>query len=207
MCLIRMILTEETKTEYSRRPMEKIQILGICGSLRTASFNKKLLLLARDEVIQQNADVDILDLRELQLPIFDQDIEDSHGMPAGGTRLVEALYKADGVMVANPEYNSSITGALKNAIDWASRAEKNPFANKVIMLIGTSPGAFGAARSSLQTRLILSHLGGVVIPGSVTLPHADKLFTDDGKLKEEWAAKQLKKACSEFVRIARSLRS
>src|SRR4051812_26635967 len=103
--------------------MSQPKIVAFAGSLRSGSWNKKLIAFAVDAARQAGADVTLVDLRELALPLFDQDIEDASGLPEGARKLKALLRESDGFLIASPEYNSSITGALKNAIDWASRGE------------------------------------------------------------------------------------
>src|ERR1700761_7015097 len=105
--------------------MSQPKIIAFAGSLRTGSWNKKLAALAAAVARKAGAEVTIVDLRELALPLYDQDIEDSAGLPEGAKRFKNLLRASDGMLIASPEYNSSITAALKNAIDWASRAESD----------------------------------------------------------------------------------
>ena len=184
--------------------MGQIKILAFAGSLRSGSFNKKLLLQVCDQLKETGCEVSYLDLKSLQLPIYDGDLEDSEGMPAGGQKLIESIVAADAIVIASPEYNSSISGALKNAIDWASRASKNPFNGKVIGLVGTSTGWFGAVRSLTQLRLILNHLRAVVIPAQVTIPNAEESFNAQGKLNSESHSKLIKSMVGELVSFAKA---
>src|SRR5215217_6330220 len=103
--------------------MSQPKIAAFAGSLRAGSLNKKLLAIAADAARAAGAEVTVVDLRELALPLFDQDIEDASGLPEGAKRFKAILRGSDGFLIASPEYNSSVTGALKNAIDWASREE------------------------------------------------------------------------------------
>src|SRR5438067_1036935 len=122
-------------------------------------------MLQACEILRENkCEVEILDLKALALPIYDQEIEEKSGIPQGGQKLIDALNASHGVLIASPEYNGSVSGALKNAIDWASRARKNPFAGKIVSLVGTSPGVWGATKSAAHARQILSQLQAVVVP-------------------------------------------
>jgi len=146
--------------------------------------------------------VTYLDLKSLGLPVFDEDIEEEGGMPEGGAKLVQAISDADALVIGNPEYNGGITGALKNAIDWASRADQNPFAGKVILLMGTSSGQWGSVKSHMVTRGILTHLKGIVTPSQITIPNNTESFDDNGNLKNPMHSKFLQEACTELVQFA-----
>src|SRR5260221_14787987 len=130
--------------------MSQPKIVAFAGSLRTGSFNKKLLAVAVEAARAAGAEVTVVDLRELALPLFDQDLEDASGLPAGAKKFKAQLTASDGFLIASPEYNSSITGALKNAIDWASRSESDDepslvaFRGKAAALCAASAG--GPAR-------------------------------------------------------------
>src|SRR5438128_10934076 len=101
------------------------KILAFAGSMRTESFNKKLIKVAIKGAEAAGAQVTFLDLRDLELPLYDGDLESSQGLPPGGRKFKDLLLAHDGIMISSPEYNSSISGALKNAIDWGSRPVPN----------------------------------------------------------------------------------
>jgi chromate reductase len=103
--------------------MSTARILAFAGSLRTGSFNKKLARVAADLAKEAGAQATFVDLRDFQLPLYDGDIEETQGLPEGAKQLKGLMREHDGFLIASPEYNSSFTGALKNAIDWVSRAE------------------------------------------------------------------------------------
>src|SRR6478735_6102428 len=105
--------------------MSQPKIVAFAGSLRTASYNKKLIAIAAEAARAAGAEVTLVDLRDLALPLFDQDIEDATGLPDGAKKFKALLRESDGFLIASPEYNSSVTAALKNAIDWASRGESD----------------------------------------------------------------------------------
>jgi NAD(P)H-dependent FMN reductase len=125
------------------------RILALAGSLRKDSFNKKLVPIAAHGARKAGAEVTILDLKDFPLPLFDKDLEAEQGMPKNGQKLKHFFIEHDGLLIASPEYNSSITGVLKNAIDWVSRpAPGEPplvaFRRKVACLMSASPGALEA---------------------------------------------------------------
>jgi NAD(P)H-dependent FMN reductase len=136
------------------------RILALAGSLRRDSFNKKLVPIAAHGARKAGAEVTILDLKDFPLPLFDQDLEAEQGMPENGKKLKHFFIEHDGLLIASPEYNSSITGVLKNAIDWVSRpAPGEPplvaFRGKVATLMSASPGALGGLRALVHVRSIL----------------------------------------------------
>jgi chromate reductase, NAD(P)H dehydrogenase (quinone) len=181
--------------------MAQLNILAICGSLRTGSYNRKLVLQACDILKTQNCNINFLDLRSLNIPLYDGDLEDRDGVPPGAQKLIDAIQGSNGMVVGNPEYNSGITGVLKNAIDWATRGEKNPFIEKTAVLMGTSSGYWGAVRAQMVTRQILTHLGTYVLPTQVTIPFNEKSFDEGGGLKDPAHKKLLETACAAFVRF------
>src|SRR5579859_1892747 len=168
--------------------MTKPRILVFAGSLRTDSYNKKLARIGMKALEAAGAEVTWLDLRDLQLPIYDGDLEDAHGQPEGSLKLKALMKSHDGFFISSPEYNSSIPGAFKNAIDWASREvpDEKPlacFAGKVVGLVSASPGALGGMRALVTVRSIFGNLFSVVIPQQFALSKAHEAFNDDGSLK------------------------
>lgn len=177
--------------------MTQPKIVAFAGSLRAGSFNKKLLAIAADAARAAGAEVTVVDLRELALPLFDQDLEDASGLPEGAKKFKALLRASDGFLIASPEYNSSISAALKNAIDWASRAETDDepslaaYRGKAAALFATSPGALGGLRGLVTLRSILSNIGVLVLPDQVAIPTAHEAFDEAGKLKDERKVKQV----------------
>ena len=184
--------------------MSQPKIVAFAGSTRAGSFNKQLVALAADAARAAGAEVTVVDLRELALPLFDQDLEDASGLPEGAKKFKALLRASDGFLIASPEYNSSVTAALKNAIDWASRAESDDepplaaYKGKVAALCSASPGALGGLRGLVTLRSILGNIGVIVLPDQVCISTAHEAFDEAGKLKDERKAKQI-------VSLARSL--
>ena len=121
--------------------MNQPKVLAFCGSLRKDSWNKKLMLFAVKELEAQGAQAKVIDLNDLNFPIFNEDDETQRGLPDTAEKFIEAIKEADGLVIASPEYNGGVTAALKNTIDWATRGDGNPFHEKPILVMGTSPGA------------------------------------------------------------------
>jgi len=191
--------------------MSQPKIIAFAGSLRTGSLNKKLLAVAVEAARAAGAEVTVVDLRELALPLFDQDIEDTSGLPAGAKKLKTLLAASDGFLIASPEYNSSITGALKNAIDWASRSESDDepsliaFHGKAAALCAASPGALGGLRSLITVRSILGNIGVHVLPDQVCIPTAHDAFDESGQLKDARKAKHIAGLATALVEFVRKL--
>ncbi len=167
-------------------------ILAFAGSARTASFNKKLVAIAAEGAKAAGAEVTILDFRELPLPLFDEDLEAAEGLPENVLRLKSLMKASHGFLIASPEYNSSITPLLKNAIDWASRPEPGEppmgltcFRDKAAVLMSTSPGGLGGLRGLVHVRSILDNLGVLVLPDQKAIPNAYQAFDESGNLTDE----------------------
>ena len=179
--------------------MIKPRILAFGGSLRRDSFNQKLAALAAAGVREAGAEVTLIALRDFPLPVFDQDLEDAVGMPAAAKELKQLFREHHGLLIAAPEYNSSITAALKNAIDWVSRAESDDepplvaFAGKAAVLCAASPGALGGLRGLVTVRSILGNIGVTVLPDQVAVSKAHEAFKADGSLADEKQSARVKK--------------
>ncbi len=166
------------------------KILAFAGSIRRDSFNKKLVQLAVRGATQAGAEITVLDLRDYPLPLFDQDLEQSQGLPENGATLKELFKSHDGFLISSPEYNSSVTGVLKNTIDWVSRPhpEEPPlaaFKGKVAALMSASPGGLGGLRGLVHLRAILGNIGVIVLPDQLAIARAHEAFQEEGTLKDE----------------------
>lgn len=165
----------------------KPKILAFAGSTRKDSYNKRLVRVAARSAEQAGADVTVIDLRDLPLPLFDEDLEREQGAPESATKLKGLLVGHDGFLISSPEYNSSITGVLKNAIDWASRpaageAPLAAFQGKAVVLMSASPGELGGLCGLVHARSILGNLGVIVLPNQVAVSRAFEAFDQQGSL-------------------------
>ncbi len=166
------------------------RILAFAGSARTESFNKKLVRIAVQGAEEAGAAVDRVDLRDYPMPLYDGDLEEREGIPEHAERFKALMMACQGLLIAAPEYNSSITPLLKNTIDWASRPADGEerlavFKNKSAALMSASPGSLGGLRGLVHVRSILSNIHVMVLPDQVAVPGAFGAFTDDGWLKDE----------------------
>jgi chromate reductase, NAD(P)H dehydrogenase (quinone) len=159
-----------------------MRVLGISGSLRRESHNTRLLRAAASE-LPPGASFELFDgLAELPAFCEDIDVEPAHEPVA---RLREAIDAADALLIATPEYNASIPGVLKNAIDWASRPfPDNVLRGKPVVVIGASTGLFGAVWAQAELRKVLKHTGALVLEDELPVGLADGAFTEAGELAE-----------------------
>ena len=167
-----------------------VKILAFAGSTRKESFNKKLVRIAALGATEAGAEISIVDLRDFPLPLFDEDLEAAEGQPENAKKFKKLMIEHDGFLLSSPEYNSSISGVLKNTIDWVSRpVEGEPsliaFSGKVVSLMSASPGALGGLRGLVHIRSILGSLGVIVLPEQTAVSNAYKAFSPDGSLVDE----------------------
>ena len=164
---------------------DPVRILAFSGSSRRGSLNGKFLAVAAREAQGAGCEVTVADLGSLELPIFNGDLEDASGIPEAASRLAGLVASHHGLLVASPEYNAMPTPLLKNALDWCSRVEPNPFEGRVAAVISASPGVLGGARSMVLAQQLLTRLGCLVVPGQCILPGASKAFDPEGRLLSE----------------------
>lgn len=165
------------------------KILAFAGSARADSFNKKLVQIAATGARTAGAEVTYLDLRDLPMPLYDQDLEARDGLPENVLQLKQLMKSHQGFLIACPEYNSSITPLLKNTIDWASRSEPGEppltcFQGKVAAILAASPGGLGGLRGLVHVRDILENIGTIVIPAQQAIPNCYNAFDSEGNLKD-----------------------
>ena len=174
-----------------------MRILGISGSLRSGSHNAALVRAAA-ELLPPTDELVLWDgLREV--PPYDQD-DDVEPAPPAVASLRAAVAGADGVLIATPEYNSSVPGALKNALDWASRPlATNAFRNKPVVVIGSSSGVFGAVWGQAELRKVLGTMGARVVEAEVAVGRAQDKIDADGRLVDHEAREQIADALATLV--------
>jgi chromate reductase, NAD(P)H dehydrogenase (quinone) len=166
-----------------------MKILGISGSLRRDSYNTKLLRVA-EELLPPEVDF-VLYQGVKDVPPYDEE-DDVQPAPMAVAALRSAIGEADAVLFATPEYNSSVPGSLKNALDWVSRpVATNPLRNKPVAVVGASTGAFGAVWAQAELRKILAAIGARVVDAEVAVGHAPTRFDEAGRLEDEGLQDQL----------------
>jgi len=175
-----------------------MKLLGISGSIRKGSYNTKLLHSAA-ECLPQGVSINIIDCAEL--PLYNSEL-DLDSKPEAVQRLLSAIGESDGLLIATPEYNYSIPGVLKNALDWASRpAYKSALAKKPAGIFSVSPSAVGGARVQVHLRDVLSSTLTPVLPAPHFLvPLAKEKFDQDGRLIDEDTRRSLDRYVTEFVK-------
>jgi NAD(P)H-dependent FMN reductase len=190
---------------------EQASVLCFAGSLRTDSLNKKLVKLAMKGAQGEGAKVTFIDLNDLPMPIYNGDDESKSGLPDNAKKFKKLLKEHDALLIASPEYNSSISGALKNAIDWASRAEEGEkplecFKGKIAGLMACSPGALGGLRGLVHLRAILGNIGVIIVPEQTAVPDAMKAFDEQGNLSDEKVGAAVKAIGARVFTVASALK-
>ena len=187
--------------------MAAIKLLAFSGSLRVGSFNQRLVRLAADAARQAGAEVTEIRLGDFTLPIYDPQIE-AAGVPDSALELKRLFTTHHGFLIASPEYNGSVSGALKNAIDWASRPSQGEpetalraFRTKVAGIMSASIGPFGGLRGLMHLRQILSTIQVLVVPEQVAVPFAHKAFDGD-ELVEAMPRQLLQPLARRVVQLA-----
>jgi chromate reductase len=175
-----------------------MRVLGISGSLRRDSYNSALLRHAGELFEAEGAEFEIYDgLRDV--PPYDAD-DDTDDAPEAVAQLRAAVREADAVFFTTPEYNSSIPGALKNALDWVSRPlATNAIRNKPVAVIGASSGMFGAVWAQAELRKVLGTMGARVVEGEVAVGHANTRFDEDGRLNDPNLEEQVREVVRSLI--------
>ena len=180
-------------------------LVGLSGSLRRASFNRGLIRAAA-ELLPAGTTLDILSLEGI--PLYNGDEEAASGLPPAVVALKDAIARADGLVLATPEYNNGIPGVFKNAIDWASRPSGDiakVFGNKPVALLGASPGGFGTVLAQEAWLSVLRTLGTKPwFGGRLPVSRAGDHFNADGDLIDEAVRERLKAFVAGFVGFIRS---
>lgn len=166
------------------------KILAFAGSLRKDSHNKKLVKVAAKGAQEAGAHVTYIDLKDYPLPLYDQEIEDSEGLPENAQKLKELMLSHDGFLIASPEYNSSMSAVFKNVIDWTSRMSKPDevylccFIDKAVALLSASPGALGGMRGLVHVRSLFGNINSIVLPQQKSISQSHEAFDEAGNLKD-----------------------
>ncbi len=173
--------------------MKKVQLVGISGSLRKKSYNTQLLHNVK-ELLPEQAVMEIVSIENIPLYNADLDLPAASERPAAVQAFRDQLAKADAFVICSPEYNYSIPGGLKNAIDWASRGKDSPLTGKPVALMGTTPGLWGTVRMQMAFLpvFVFMDMPYVQMP-EVLIANAEKKFDDQGKLTDEEANKIIRK--------------
>ncbi|MFT3956268.1 MAG: NAD(P)H-dependent oxidoreductase [Piscinibacter sp.] len=196
--------------------MSAVRLVAISGSERAGSLNRKLLEVAVKAALARGAQVEIVDLRSLALPLFDGDIEKGPGVPDGARRLRDALHAADGLLLATPEYNGFPTPLLVNSFDWLSRlpaegevpAGLAVTAGKPVGIVSASPGLLGGLRSLNFTRQYVSMAFAMMpVPQQFALSRAHEAFDEAGALKDAKQQGAVENVVGAVIKVAAALKT
>ncbi len=179
-----------------------MRILAFAASLRSESLNRRLLLLAAAIARGEGVDVDVAEFRDFEMPMYDGEMDARSGLPPGAVELKRRVEAADAIMIATPEYNYSIPGTLKNAIDWVSRGRPMPWRGKSVFLMSASPSVLGGVRGLVHARVPLEGCGALVFPDMYSLPTAHQAFDASGGLVDAKARERLERQVVSFVQLA-----
>lgn len=190
--------------------MSAPKILAFAGSTREGSYNKKLAKVAAEAACALGAEVTLIDVRDFPMPLYDGDLEEKEGIPPKAMEFKRLMLSHHGLLLSCPEYNSSISGVLKNAIDWASRQAEGEkplacFTGKVAALLSASPGMLGGLRGLVTVRSILGNIGVIVLPDQLAVSKAHEAFDEAGKLKDAKLQAQVEKIAASLAATLKKL--
>jgi chromate reductase, NAD(P)H dehydrogenase (quinone) len=178
--------------------MPELTLLGLCGSLRRESFNRKLMRAA----VERFGQADFID-GDLRLPLLDVDLQNDRGIPTEVQKLADQITQSDAVVIACPEYNKALSGVMKNALDWISRTKGNPWRDKPVAIMSAAAGRAGGERSQYSLRLCLNPFRPRVLPGpEVLVGNASEHFDDAGRLTNQRHLDQLDELMGALREIA-----
>lgn len=182
-----------------------MKLLAFAASLRRESLNRKLVQVAVDLALKAEVEVDLADFHDFDMPLYDLDLQAASGFPSGARELARRIESADGLMIASPEYNYSMPGTLKNAIDWVSRMKPMPLSGKHGFLLAASTSLVGGIRGLWALRVPLEGLGVTLYPGMFALAQAQQAFDEGGKLKDPEVRERLAKMAAGYFVMGKKL--
>ncbi|MDA7423876.1 NADPH-dependent FMN reductase [Thalassococcus lentus] len=178
--------------------MSTLKLVGLCGSLRSASTNRLLM----HEAVRRFGEASFTEAN-LRFPLFDEDIQNGSGIPAEVQELADAILASDAVIVVTPEYNKGISGVLKNALDWLSRTGSNPWRDKPVALMSAAAGRAGGERAQNMARLCLTPFRPLLLTGpELMIAATGSQWDEQGNLTNERSAKVLDELMAELRRAA-----
>jgi chromate reductase, NAD(P)H dehydrogenase (quinone) len=192
----------ELKEHQQKNRQEPLRFLVFSGSLRKDSLNTELAKLASEIIKKKGGIVDFADMSEFDCPSYSQDAELKDGLPQGAKEFCKRLLENDAFIISSPEYNGSMPGLLKNAIDWVSRFRPQPFNERHALLMSASPSMAGGNRSLWSLRIPLEHLGTNVFPNMFSLAMAHKAFDPEGNIADTTLAKRFEDNVVAFMDLA-----
>jgi chromate reductase, NAD(P)H dehydrogenase (quinone) len=180
----------------------QVSVLVLSGSLRGNSLNTRLARLAAKTIERHGGSVDFATLTDFDAPSYNQDIQDGAGIPEGPALLRQQLEATDAFVIASPEYNASMPGGLKNAIDWVSRYRPQPFHQRHGLVMSASPSMVGGNRGLWSLRVPLEHLGARIYPDMFSLAQAHQAFDESGQIASPQLAKFFETTIAGFLDLA-----
>lgn len=184
-----------------------VRILVFSGSFRDASLNTRLAKLAAQAVRATGAEPDEASMHDFEVPVYDGDLETRDGLPPGAGAFRDRLSANDGFILAAPEYNASVSGAVKNLIDWTSRFRPQPFREKQALLLSASPSMAGGNRGLWALRVPLEHLGSRVYPDMFSLAKAHQAFDEEGQIAEPRLREYFESTLRAFVDLVEAAKN
>jgi len=178
---------------------EPLRLLVLSASMRAESLNTRLAQQAAEAITAAGAAVDLASMRDFDAPSFDGDVETADGIPSGAQRFRERLEAANGFVISSPEYNASMPGVLKNAIDWVSRYRPQPFNARHGLLMSASPSMVGGNRGLWSLRVPLEHLGARIYPDMFSLAQAHTVFDDAGRIADDRLRERFQQTIGSFM--------
>jgi chromate reductase, NAD(P)H dehydrogenase (quinone) len=189
----------ETPKRNGRGSREPVRYLVLSASLRDDSLNTRLARLAGRVIEANGGDVDNAAMHEFDMPSYDADVQRDRGFPAGAEELRRRLEGVDAFVVSSPEYNSSMPGVLKNAIDWVSRYRPQPFNERHALLLSASPSMVGGNRGLWALRIPFEHLGARVYPDMFSFAQAHNAFAQDGTIADSQLQQRFETNIANFM--------
>lgn len=187
------------------------KLLFFAGSTRRESLNHKLAQKAAKLAQDKGAEVTVINLKDFQLPFYDGDLEAAEGLPENAIKLKKLFIEHDGFYIASPEYNSSFSALLKNALDWISRPHEkeepplSAFSGKIAAIGSIAPGALGGIRGLVPLRMMLGNIAVHVVPNQVAISFGFEAFNAEDDLKDERNVQMLGASIEQFVQTAQAL--
>ncbi|MFJ9865999.1 NADPH-dependent FMN reductase [Streptomyces sp. NPDC101165] len=178
-----------------------LRFLIFGAALRADSANARLASLVARLISDTGAAVDLAGMRDFDMPLYDGDMEADEGLPQGALALRDRLEQSDAFVISSPEYNASVPGVLKNAIDWVSRVRPQPFKTKHALLVSASPSLVGGNRGLWALRIPLEHLGTRVYPDMFSVANSYQAFAEDGTLADPGLQQRLTETVSGFLSL------
>lgn len=180
-----------------------MKILMFAPVLRSGSFNKKLIRIAHSIVKKHpSIEAELCEFNDFPMPMYDGDLELNQGIPEGIQKLAKKVNEADAIIISSPEYNGSIPGTFKNAIDWLSRIHPVPIAGKQILTMGASTGQFAAIKGNFHLRVPLHVLNAFVYPEYFGVAFSESAFDEKDQLKDQKQTERLQRIIGDFLHYA-----